>query len=230
MSRYACPVCGYIHDEDEGDPASGIAPGTGWRDIPPAWVCPVCGAPKSLFEPARGVQLVTPKEPAPVPESAEHDEAHDREDMSELSFGQLSALCSNLSKGCAKQYKAEEAQLFEQLADFYKSKMQPSETTELKDIAALVRRNLDSAYTEARDIATADRGALRALLWGEKVTKILNSLLDRYAKQGDALLETSRVWVCEICGFVFVGERLPEVCPVCKVPNKKFAEITRGQK
>jgi len=54
MSRYKCPVCGYIHDEAEGDPATGILPDTGWKDIPEKWVCPVCGAPKIVFEPARG--------------------------------------------------------------------------------------------------------------------------------------------------------------------------------
>ncbi len=223
MSRYACPVCGYIHDEAEGDPATGIAPGTGWKDIPPNWVCPVCGAPKSLFEPARGT--------APVAsQSVAHEADHGQEDMRELSFGELSALCSNLSKGCAKQYKAEEAELFNQLSEFYKSKIQPSEATGLLDIAALVRTDIEAGYSEARDSAAADRGALRALLWGEKVSKILNSLLDRYAKQGDALLENTRIWVCEICGFVFVGDKLPMVCPVCKVPNKKFTEITRGQR
>ena len=39
------------------------------------------------------------------------------------------------------------------------------------------------------------------------------------------MLENSGVWVCTICGFVYVGDALPEVCPVCKVPNRKFEKI-----
>lgn len=31
---------------------SGIAPGTKFEDLPDDWVCPVCGAPKSQFNPA----------------------------------------------------------------------------------------------------------------------------------------------------------------------------------
>jgi len=54
MSRYKCPVCGYIYDEKDGDPATGMEPDTGWKDIPEKWVCPVCGAHKTVFEPATG--------------------------------------------------------------------------------------------------------------------------------------------------------------------------------
>jgi Fe-S-cluster-containing hydrogenase component 2 len=31
--------------------------------------------------------------------------------------------------------------------------------------------------------------------------------------------------VCTICGFVFVGDNPPELCPVCKVPNWKFEKV-----
>lgn len=32
--KYVCTVCGYIYDEDIGDPENGIAPGTKWEDVP----------------------------------------------------------------------------------------------------------------------------------------------------------------------------------------------------
>jgi flavin reductase (DIM6/NTAB) family NADH-FMN oxidoreductase RutF/rubredoxin len=48
--RYVCSVCGYVYDPDQGDPDSGIAPGTRFEDIPDSWACPVCGAEKSMFE------------------------------------------------------------------------------------------------------------------------------------------------------------------------------------
>ena len=49
--QYKCLQCGHIYDEAEGDPESGIQPGTRWEDIPDDWVCPVCGAEKDNFMP-----------------------------------------------------------------------------------------------------------------------------------------------------------------------------------
>lgn len=48
--KFLCSACGYIYDEAEGDPDSGIAPGTRWEDIPDEWVCPECGVDKSYFD------------------------------------------------------------------------------------------------------------------------------------------------------------------------------------
>lgn len=48
--KYVCSVCGYVYDEEKGEPDAGIAPGTKWEDIPDDFVCPVCGAPKDAFE------------------------------------------------------------------------------------------------------------------------------------------------------------------------------------
>ncbi|MCX8172556.1 MAG: rubredoxin [Archaeoglobaceae archaeon] len=50
MSKYQCSICGYIYDENEGDPDSNVPPGTKWEDLPDDWVCPVCGANKDQFE------------------------------------------------------------------------------------------------------------------------------------------------------------------------------------
>lgn len=50
MKKFVCTVCGYIYDPEVGDPDSGIAPGTPFDDLPEDWVCPVCGADKSMFE------------------------------------------------------------------------------------------------------------------------------------------------------------------------------------
>ncbi len=49
--RWICTVCGWIYDEDEGDPDSGIAPGTRFEDIPDDWYCPLCGVTKADFMP-----------------------------------------------------------------------------------------------------------------------------------------------------------------------------------
>ena len=35
----------------QGDPDSGIDPGTAFEELPDDWSCPQCGATKSQFEP-----------------------------------------------------------------------------------------------------------------------------------------------------------------------------------
>lgn len=48
MEKWRCIVCGYVYDPAEGE--GEISPGTAFEDIPDSWVCPVCGAPKDMFE------------------------------------------------------------------------------------------------------------------------------------------------------------------------------------
>jgi len=50
MSKYKCTVCGYVYDPQNGDPSSGIKPGTPFEDLPDDWLCPSCGADKSAFK------------------------------------------------------------------------------------------------------------------------------------------------------------------------------------
>lgn len=49
MKKYVCDVCGWIYDEAEGDPDSGIAAATKWEDLPEDFECPMCGASKDQF-------------------------------------------------------------------------------------------------------------------------------------------------------------------------------------
>jgi rubredoxin len=51
MQKWVCVPCGYVYDPDFGDPDGGIEPGTPFEDIPDDWICPVCGADKTFFEP-----------------------------------------------------------------------------------------------------------------------------------------------------------------------------------
>jgi rubredoxin len=50
FKRYLCVVCGYIYDEELGDPDSNLLPGTRWEAVPEDWVCPDCGASKRDFD------------------------------------------------------------------------------------------------------------------------------------------------------------------------------------
>lgn len=47
--RYKCLNCSHIYDEAEGDPSSGVAPGTRWEDVPEDWICPECGSEKKDY-------------------------------------------------------------------------------------------------------------------------------------------------------------------------------------
>ena len=48
--RYRCMVCSHVYDPAEGDPASGVKPGTAFEELPEDWACPDCGATKADFE------------------------------------------------------------------------------------------------------------------------------------------------------------------------------------
>ena len=222
MKKYICTICGYIYDEAAGSPESDIAPGTKWEDIPVDWECPLCGASKDEFEEQKEAILPTEKELVAIDNNVDEDR--------ELSFSELSALCSNLSKGCEKQYRNEEAELFGQLSAYYKNVDSTASENQFEDLSKLIEKDLSTGYSNASKVAVdaSDRGSQRALLWGEKVTKILNSLLNKYKKQKDKLLENTNVYVCEICGFIYIGDKSPDNCPVCKVPNTKIALIKGG--
>ncbi len=45
MKKYRCTICGYIYDE--------AIEKVKFSDLPDDWQCPLCGAPKSLFEELR---------------------------------------------------------------------------------------------------------------------------------------------------------------------------------
>lgn len=49
MAKYICNVCGYVYDEEAGDPDNGIAPGTPWENVPDDFTCPLCGVGKEDF-------------------------------------------------------------------------------------------------------------------------------------------------------------------------------------
>lgn len=218
MAKYVCSVCGYIYEEAKGSPPE-IASGTLWTNLPDDWVCPLCGAGKEEFknedQPARQVKV-----PLEVIEMSE--------DIKELSTLEMSILCSNLARGCEKQYKLEEAQGFRKLEKYFKEVSPPAKEANFEKLLSLIEKDLEEIIPATNAAAVDDRGALRALVWSEKVTRILKSLLTRYEKEGASMIENTGVYVCTICGFIYLGDDLPDVCPVCKVPNWKFEKIEGG--
>ena len=47
--KYVCQACGYVYDEELGDPERGIAPGTKFEDLPEDFTCPWYGVGKDMF-------------------------------------------------------------------------------------------------------------------------------------------------------------------------------------
>ena len=206
--KYICQICGYVYDD-----AKEKVP---FAELPDDWKCPLCGAAKLDFKPEVNgdeKKVVTAIEPMEA-------------DLEKLSAGQLAALCSNLARGCEKQYKQEEADLFKQLADYFTAAVPAVNDASVEKLAKELQTDADNyAAVRATADANADRGAARVCVWGEKVTRMLSSLVNRYLNEGEAMLKDTNIWVCTTCGFVYIGDTPPELCPVCKVPNWKFEKI-----
>ena len=202
MKQYVCSICGYIYDE---------AAGGKWEDLPADWKCPLCGADKSQFR--ENTQQVKP--------AAVLDKPHVEKELSAM---EMSIICSNLARGCEKQYLPQQAEDFRKLAAFFRTKAEPVQEASTQKLLELIGHDLSVGYPYGNTVSAeqSDRGALRCQVWSEKVTRMLQSLLTRYENEGDKMLENTGVWVCTVCGFVYVGDTAPELCPVCKVPSWKF--------
>ena len=207
MKQYICSICGYVYDEEKN---------VKWEDLPDDWKCPLCGAGKDAFI---------------LNEQTSQDVKEDfkPEVEKELSPMEISIICSNLARGCEKQYLFDQAKDFEKLAEFFKSEVKQTQQPNMKNLLDLIENDLSEGYSYANKVANQhhDRGALRSLVWSEKVTRMLYSLLSRYEVEGENMLENTGVYVCTVCGFVYVGDDLPELCPVCKVPAWKFEKVER---
>ena len=115
--RYVCQICGYVYDDSrEKIP---------FAELPEDWKCPLCGALKADF-----------KAEEPVTVSSSSTLKYAQTDLKKLSAGQLAAVCSNLSRGCEKQYKPEEAELFRQLAEYFTANITP---VLYKNISTIIR-------------------------------------------------------------------------------------------
>lgn len=64
MAQWECIVCGWVYDENKGDPENGVAPGTKWDDVPESWLCPDCCVGKEDFELIAGTEAETVEEVA----------------------------------------------------------------------------------------------------------------------------------------------------------------------
>lgn len=209
MKKYRCKICGFVYDDAKEN--------VKFEDLPDDWKCPICGAPKTMFE-----EILSDNNTAK--EENEFSEVVDDE-LRELSNYEISYICSNLAKGCEKQYLAEEQNLFLELADYF-SKKEKTKEGSLELVQKQIQED-SKLMNHAMDIATkeGDSGAKRVLTWASKTSMMIENILTSYQKEGMDYLKNTKIWVCDICGFVYIGEEPPKVCPVCKVPSFKILEV-----
>ena len=208
MGKYRCTICGYIYDE--------TIEKIKFDDLSDDWVCPLCAASKDLFEEIAGYNN---KQQIVENSDLEHEE------LRQLTDYEISLICSNLARGCEKQYLDEERSLFSELAKYYESRAENQEGT----LSVLKNKLVEDIreFNTAMDIADKyhDRGAKRIITWANKTSNILKMIIDNYQKKGLDYIKNTKIWVCDICGFVFIGDIPPEICPICKVPNFKILEV-----
>ena len=206
MKKYQCTICGYIYDDSKEK--------VKFEDLPDDWTCPICGAPKAVFE---EIKEETEKESKSIEETEEK--------LTELSNSEIAYICSNLAKACEKQYLEEEKNLFQELYTHYISK-EENQNGNLTDIQNNVKNDTEE-FKKAMDIADKfqDRGAKRVINWASKATNMMNVILNNYNEKGIDYIKNTKIWVCDICGFIYIGDIPPKTCPICKVPSFKILEV-----
>ena len=211
MKKYRCTICGYIYDDAKEK--------VKFVDLPDDWKCPACGAPKSLFE-----EVKEEKEKVKEESKVEIIEEID-EDLRELSDYEISLICSNLARGCEKQYLEEEKDLFRELSKYYED-LESDKAGSLDDISDMVNSDINN-FNNSMELFSKyyDRGAKRVINWANKSTNIMKVVLDTYKEKGIDYLKNNKIWVCDICGFIYIGDNPPKICPVCRVPSLKILEV-----
>ncbi len=228
--KYKCSICGFVYDESIGYPQKNIAPNTPFDSLPSEWVCPLCGAEKSMFNLVVEDKNKENNAEIEVIASAKQKDKKFESIKNSVEFyddQQLAVILSNLKRGAEKQYLDKEAALFGEIQNFFENRVEVGEHS-LEELTELLKNDL-AYYAELHNVAdkNLDRGAKRAVVWSEKVTKILEGTLKKYLSEGANAFENKNVYVCDICGFIYVGDTCPDVCPVCKVPSLKILKVER---
>ncbi|MBW2985759.1 rubrerythrin family protein [Candidatus Woesearchaeota archaeon] len=74
---------------------------------------------------------------------------------------------------------------------------------------------------------TEDNEAIRTFKWAIAAEKIHEREYEKALKaiKEKKDLEPTNYHVCPVCGYTFVGDEIPDICPVCSAPKDKFEEI-----
>lgn len=208
--KYTCTICGYIYDNDQEK--------IPFNELQGDYICPICGAPHSAFEEVKQNENkdISGNDQKTLDESLIHQET----DLTELSNIELKNIFLSLKRAAQVSYLTELENLFSELANYYTSQTNfgDFDLSLLKEKIEDEKNLLQEASILAEKLE--DNGAERALLWTTKVTSLVKSIINNIDNY-----QESKVYVCTICGFIYIGNELPLICPVCKVTNKKFVEV-----
>lgn len=214
MKKYQCSICGYIYDEEKE--------GVKFSDLPDDWKCPLCGAPKDMF-----VEIVEENSNVKEESKIEVNDSiiEESEDLRELSDSEIAYICSNLAKACEKQYLENEQKMFQDLYEYFDKKIVAKEGN-INDVSEKIDNDINM-FNEASKVADEvnDSGAKRVITWATKTSNIIKNILSKYQNNGVDYIKNTKIWVCDICGFVYIGNEPPKICPICKVPNFKILEV-----
>lgn len=214
MKKYQCSICGYIYDEEKE--------GVKFSDLPDDWKCPLCGAPKDMF-----VEIVEENSNVKEESKIEVNDSiiEESEDLRELSDSEIAYICSNLAKACEKQYLENEQKMFQDLYEYFDKKIVAKEGN-INDVSEKIDNDINM-FNEASKVADEvnDSGAKRVITWATKTSNIIKNVLSKYQNNGVDYIKNTKIWVCDICGFVYIGNEPPKICPICKVPNFKILEV-----
>ena len=128
-------------------PVPRYCPGTKWEDLPDTWSCPLCGAPKPHF-------VKRENRPFPLKDEGPKQMTPERE----LSAIEVSVICSNLARGCEKQYLDKESEQFSLLAAKFAAAEKPAKKADFASLLALVAQDLAEGYPYANYISGAGKG------------------------------------------------------------------------
>jgi rubrerythrin len=201
VKEYKCGICSYK-----------LSTGKRPNDLPADWYCPDCKAGKDALE-----LIVEVKVELILDSNLPED----------LAPGQLSALFGNLAKGCEKQYRTDEKELFQALSDYYNGTIINEPGNGYDELDSLLGEETATKFPAAMEDTRSfgDRGALRALTWCKRSTLMVRSLLKTKAETLAMIKGGKSVHVCQICGYVSVGDDAPERCLACGVPKNKIETV-----
>jgi rubrerythrin len=156
---------------------------------------------------------------------------------SELPFDILGLMFSNFKTVSQKQQRPHLENLFSVLSLSFEIQaknqlrekiLKEDQNNILEAVQNKIKIDLQENYPEGlkKSEELKQRGALRALTWGQKVTSIQSSLIKRFIKYGESIIkENETIHICEACGFIIIKDNAPNICPVCKAPSSRFITL-----
>ena len=213
--KYICSICGYVYDE--------TSEGTAFADLPDSWSVRSAGLQRICSAPRRKLKQRLNRH-IRIPQLPDHLSMSIRimpEKICISSPPENFPPCARIWPGDARNStKMKKPVCFARLPLTSRRLHRTEPDGDLTHLLSLFENDLTIGYPAVQSAAqtTGDRGTQRVCVWGQKVTVILNSLVQRYQREGSAFLRNTQIWVCSVCGFAYVGDTPPELCPYAKFP------------